>query len=395
MVEFLLVDDREENLLALEGLLRREGLGLLKANSGEEALEFLLGHEVALAIVDVQMPGMDGFELAELMRHSLRTKNIPIIFLTAGGLDDQRRFRGYEMGAVDFLYKPIEPSVLQGKAEVFYDLYLQRQVVTKQRDELRIIADENARLYNDILQLNDTLEERVTQRTIQLLEANEHLEGFTHSIAHDFRQHIRNINVNASIVLEEMGDALGEHRPNLERITQVARLMSQMTEDLLTYARIRNATLRPVEIDVTELVEEIAESCKIDFPRSQFKVEEGLSVCADRTMSRILLENLVDNAFKYSQHAEQPFVEVGEDANGFFVRDNGIGFNMAFAHKLFLPFERLISESEIGGTGMGLANVKRILEKHGGSISVESEPQKGTTFHFSIRADQPTNVEGS
>src|ERR1700728_4140027 len=136
-VYFLLVDDLEENLLSLEGLLRRDGLVLLKARSGTEALELLLNYDVALAILDVQMPEMDGYELAELMRGTERTRGVPIIFLTAGSADRQRRFRGYEAGAVDFLNKPIEPDILRSKAGVFFDLHRQRQQIAAQRDELK------------------------------------------------------------------------------------------------------------------------------------------------------------------------------------------------------------------------------------------------------------------
>lgn len=135
-VPFLLVDDLEENLLSLEALLRQDDLLLLKAKSGDEALELLLEHDVALALVDVQMPGLNGFELAELMRGNERTRRIPIIFVTAGAADLQRRFRGYEAGAVDFIQKPIEASVLRSKVAVFFELYRQRQQLTAQRDEL-------------------------------------------------------------------------------------------------------------------------------------------------------------------------------------------------------------------------------------------------------------------
>lgn len=140
-VHFLLVDDLEENLLSLEALLRREGLALLKAKSGDEALELLLRHDVALALVDVQMPGLDGFELAELMRGNERTRRIPIIFVTAGSADRERRFRGYGAGAVDFIQKPIEPDVLRSKADVFFELHLQRQQILAQRDELEAHAE--------------------------------------------------------------------------------------------------------------------------------------------------------------------------------------------------------------------------------------------------------------
>jgi two-component sensor histidine kinase len=140
-VSFLLVDDLEENLLSLEALLRRENLSLLKARSGDEALELLLEHEVALALIDVQMPGLNGFELAELMRGNERTRAIPIIFVTAGSADSQRRFRGYEAGAVDFIQKPIESDILRSKAGVFFDLFRQRQQIADQRDELEVQAE--------------------------------------------------------------------------------------------------------------------------------------------------------------------------------------------------------------------------------------------------------------
>ncbi|MBN9237442.1 histidine kinase [Mesorhizobium hungaricum] len=140
-VHFLLVDDLEENLLSLEALLRRENLVLLKARSGDEALELLLRHDVALALVDVQMPGLNGFELAELMRGNERTRHIPIIFVTAGTADGQRRFRGYEAGAVDFIQKPIETDILRSKADVFFQLYRQRQQIAAQRDELEAQAE--------------------------------------------------------------------------------------------------------------------------------------------------------------------------------------------------------------------------------------------------------------
>src|ERR1700744_1476172 len=133
-INFLLVDDLEENLLALEALLQREGLACLKARSGEEALELLLVGDFALALLDVQMPGIDGFQLAEFMRGSERSRHVPIIFLTAGTSDVQRRFRGYEAGAVDFIQKPIEPDIIRSKTRVFCDLYEQRRQIAQQRD---------------------------------------------------------------------------------------------------------------------------------------------------------------------------------------------------------------------------------------------------------------------
>lgn len=386
VVNFLLVDDIEENLIALEALLQRDGLRLFRARSGPEALELMLTHEFGLALLDVQMPGMDGFELATLMRGSSRTKHIPIIFLTAAGFDDGRKFQGYEAGAVDFMFKPIEPTILKSKCEIFYNLHVQHQELERQRDELQRALSENVRLYDEIVRLNESLEARVEERTGQLLEANEQLQGFTYSIAHDFRQHIRNINTNAEIVLVDGGDEVEPHRHNLRRISEIAKLMSMMSEDLLTYARMRTAPLRRVDIDVTATAREIGSALRNDFPRTKLKVQEGLRVHADRTMFRAVLQNLLDNAFKYSHTVPWPEVEVGHDETGLFVRDNGIGIDMTYAHKLFKPFERLSSRSEFPGTGMGLANVKRIIERHEGEIHVVSKVNEGATVYIQFGA---------
>ncbi|HWD41669.1 MAG TPA: response regulator [Fimbriimonas sp.] len=367
-VKFLLVDDKQENLFALEELLRREGLAIVTARNGQEALEQILVNEFALAILDVQMPGMDGFELAELMRGTQRARQIPIIFLTAGGPDDARRFKGYEAGAVDFLFKPVEAEILRSKAGVFFELYRQRQELTRQRDEIR--------------RLNETLEERVEQRTNQLLEANEQLQGFTHSVAHDFRQHIRGINVNASIVLAECGEYLGESRDLVERIKDLSLQMSRMTDDLLSFARVWRQELRISEVDVSGLAEEVALTCSRIYPSVGYAVEPEITVKADPTLMRIVVGNLLDNAFKYSQKSESPFVHVGREENGFYVKDNGIGFNMAFTNKLWMPFERLLPQGQFAGTGIGLANVSRIIKRHCGEIRVESEVGKGATFHI-------------
>src|SRR4051794_28034969 len=140
-IPVLLVDDLDENLLALKALLQREGLEFHTARTGEDALELMLVHDYALALLDVQMPGMDGFELAEFMRSNERSRHIPIIFVTAGSADVSRRFRGYEAGAVDFIQKPIEADVLRSKADVFFDLYAQRRQVIAQRDELAAMAE--------------------------------------------------------------------------------------------------------------------------------------------------------------------------------------------------------------------------------------------------------------
>ena len=206
-VKCLIVDDLEENLLALSALLERDDVQVLTARSGAEALELLLVHDVALAFLDVQMPEMDGFELAELMRGSERTRHIPLIFVTAGAREQQRLFKGYESGAVDFIYKPIEPRILQNKADVFFELYRQRQQLA--------------------LELQDRSE------TLRLNEM------FSALLAHDLRSPLSAILASAQLLQRRTED-----RPAFEtaaRIVSSGKRMARMIEDMLDLARARLA----------------------------------------------------------------------------------------------------------------------------------------------------------
>jgi PAS domain S-box-containing protein len=236
--------------------------------------------------------------------------------------------------------------------------------------------------------LNEELESQVAARTAELLATNEQLQGFTYSVAHDLRQQIRGINANASILLLDLKDGLGpESRRILERLVGSSKQLGALVDDLLTYARLGKQAPTRQSLDLSALAEEVATVVierGVCGAGTQFRIEPGLTASGDASMLRLVLENLLDNACKYSAEREAPLVEVGRDGEAFFVRDNGIGFEMRFASKLFQPFERLHVEGRYSGTGIGLANVRRIVEKHGGRVWAESEVDEGATFYFTL-----------
>ncbi len=249
---------------------------------------------------------------------------------------------------------------------------------------------EQKRVQAELEAIKQNLELLVRERTEGLMRANEQLQGFTYSVAHDFRQQIRSVSVNASaVLLDAGGDLDAESAGHLRRIVSSARQMGELSDDLLEYARIGKENLRVVDVDLSALAREVVEGIRGksgDSPRTDFRIAPGLRALGDPALLRLVLDNLIDNACKYSQRAELPVVEVGSDSEGYFVRDNGAGFNMAFVHKLFQPFERLHGAEDNEGTGIGLANVKRIVERHGGSVWAESAPGQGATFHFTLGA---------
>jgi PAS domain S-box-containing protein len=235
--------------------------------------------------------------------------------------------------------------------------------------------------------LTENLDQLVKERTEELLQANEQLQGFTYSVAHDFRSQIRGVTANAAMLLEDAGDQLNEeNREHLEFLVASAKKMSSLTEDLLLYSRLGKDHLRMMDVDVSQIAQELLPSLEAKSyfnPNTEIVIQPDLHVQGDPGQISLLVENLLDNACKYSSNVQVPRVELGKDEQGFYVRDNGAGFDMQFVGKLFKPFERLHSE-EYEGTGIGLANVARIVTRHGGHASAESELGKGATFRFSL-----------
>jgi signal transduction histidine kinase len=390
-VYFLLVDDLEENLLALEGLLRRDGLTLLKAKSGTAALEVLLKYEVALALVDIQMPGMDGFELAELMRGTARTRRVPIIFLTAGTADRQRRFRGYEAGAVDFLLKPIEPDILRSKADVFFELYRQRQEVTRQRDELKAATVENTRLLKES-----------HQYALALKEADQRKDEFLAMLAHELRNPLGPVR-NAVEILRRVGtdeEAIAKAGDIIAR--QVAH-MSRLVDDLLDVARIARGKvqLRAEQCDLTSVVRNTAEDYRPTFANAGVQLvvtmpDQPILLTGDPTRLAQVVGNLLHNSNKFTPADGRVDVQLSADVSSntavLMVHDTGAGMEANVLSRIFEPFSQADQnlDRNKGGLGLGLALVKGLAELHGGSVTaVSGGAGKGSTFTLRLPLSKP------
>jgi signal transduction histidine kinase len=364
----LLVDDEPNGLIALEAVLNGLGQNIIKAGSGREALRHVLCADFAVILLDVQMPGMDGYETAALIRQRERSRTTPIIFLTAAMKSDASVFKGYSVGAVDYLFKPIVPEVLRSKVEAFVDL-------ARKTAQLKV------------------LNEQLQNQAAQLASANRELETFSYSVSHDLRAPLRHIAGFSKALMQECADALPPvGRDYLTKIEGATNRMSQLIEDLLGLARVARADIRRLPVDLAELAQSIAAALRKTSPKREveFLVSAPLVTQGDPKLLRIALENLLGNAWKYTGKHARAAIEVGsmtgEDGKDiFYVRDDGAGFDMAYADKLFAPFRRLHSDGEFEGTGVGLATVQRIIHRHGGRIWAESAPERGATFYFTVR----------
>lgn len=343
-VKCLIVDDLEENLLALSALLEREGVELLQARSGLEALELLLVHDVALAILDVQMPEMDGFELAETMRSSARTRHVPIVFVTAGARDAHRMFKGYEAGAVDFLYKPIEPHMLRSKSDVFFQLHRQK------------------------LQLAQHLKERT--ETLRLHET------FTAVLGHDLRGPLSAMMMAAEILArrpDESVSAVGA------RMLRSGRWMGRMIEDLLDLARTRvgdGMPVIPARCDLGALAERVVQDRCSTAADKTVQLSKRGDLMGDWDEDRLtqVLSNLIGNALRHGTADPVTLHIDGEAMDRVQLRvTNGGAIAPEMLPHIFDPFRSgRAHSSRSEGLGLGLYIVQQIVWAHGGTLRVES-----------------------
>jgi signal transduction histidine kinase len=379
-VSILLVDDKEANLIALEAMLQGLGQRLVRATSGRDALKQLLTQDFAVILLDVKMPEMDGFETATLIRQRERSRHTPIIFLTAADRSQTNAVRGYAVGAVDYIIKPIVPEFVRSKVAVFVELAKKNALLTHQAELLRRSEQEARELAELRAELVRDLEYK-----------NRELESFSYAVSHDLRAPLRRIESYAGAVVETQCERLDETgKLFLQRIGETSRQMSQLIDDVLHLARVTRAEVNVHEVDLSALTAAILGRFREVEPDRQVEcvVRPGVIVNGDGRLLRIALENLLSNAWKFTARRERARIEFGtrieEGETVYYVRDDGAGFDMEYVSRLFGPFQRLHLTTEFPGTGIGLATVQRIVHRHGGRVWAEGAVDRGATFSFTI-----------
>ena len=362
-VNVLLVDDLEENLLALEALIRQPGRRIFTARSGEQALSLMLEHTFALAILDVQMPSMNGFELAELMRGTERTRGIPIVFVSAAGHELNYAFRGYESGAVDFLYKPLDPLAVRSKVTVFVDLFRQRQELQAAKADL--------------------------QRAVSMRD------DFMSMIAHELRNPLNSVYMQTQL---RRGILAGPKAPDpaamlkmVERDERQIRSMVRLLDDMLDVSRARTGRLAmlPAAFDLAtstrEVVDAIQEQASHAGVSITLAAPEGVPVVGDEFRIEQVITNLLTNALRYGRGKPVAVVVGAREHEAFVsVRDQGMGVAPADQERIFEQFERVEGSSQVPGLGLGLYIARQIAQAHQGRLEVRSTLGEGAEFILSL-----------
>ena len=351
--KILVVDDYPENLLALHALLKRDDIELVEARSGQEALEALLVHEVAVSLIDVQMPEMDGFELAQIMHSTERTRRIPIVFVTATPRDQQRIFHAYSVGAVDFLSKPIEPEVLKSKVDVFVQLHRHKQQLAEQIE-----------IQKEMLRVNELL---------------------TAGISHDLRNPL-NLVLNAAEIIREFSEEERSRRA-AELIRNGGKRLQRIIEELLDFSQVRlTGTLRlnASVFDLAETAQRIVteHQLTVTSPGISLNKVGDLTVQGDEVRIGRLLSNLIGNALMHGETNQAVRVEVdGTDSAAITISVHNKGhIPQEVLPTLFKPFKMVEQRRSSRGLGLGLYIVDQIAKLHSGTIAVESTATSGTRF---------------
>lgn len=377
----LIVDDRPENLLTLEGILENENLNIIKASSGNEALAIMLEHNISLVLMDVQMPGMDGFEVAEIMRSNDRTKFIPIIFITAISKQRQHIFKGYESGAVDYLYKPLDLEILQSKIKAFIDFFQHKNA----------LEETTRKLSKSIAELNEAKQIAEDATTAK--------SAFLATMSHEIRTPLNGIIGMADLGL--MDDEIGpQQRERLMDIKTSGESLLEIINEILDISKIEadKLELEEIEFSIRELIEKIVNllSVKIFQEKLEFVCDIDPDIpdilIGDPLRIRQILINLLSNASKFTEEGtvsvKVKMLEHIEEQISleFAIEDTGIGIPEEKQQQLFDSYTQADTSTtrKHGGTGLGLNISQKLVNMMGGKISVSSTPGLGSKFYFRL-----------
>jgi signal transduction histidine kinase len=403
-VNLLLVDDRPENLLALEAILEPLGQSMLRANSGPEALKQVLADDFAVILLDVQMPGMNGFEVAEIIKSREKSRTIPIIFLSAISKEDAYVFKGYSMGAVDYVFKPFNPDILRSKVAVFVDLYLKQAEIQRQADLLRdsqkrelelehrtSLLEAEARSAAKLSQMNEELH----RRQIALEQAMGARNRFYASMSHELRTPINAVIGYSTLMLDNIyGPLNAKQKEGLQRTLKAARHLLELVNDVLDLSKIEagkiELSLQPVMfpaliddlfVTVRPLADEYGSTLSLTMDSEPFNI-----VSDPRRVRQILL-NLLSNAIKFGEGKPIRVVCKQCDDKGVEIEvvDEGVGIAKEDITRIFEEFVQ-VSESKQPGTGLGLPISRRLAQLLDGSLTVCSTPGQGSAFRLTLPA---------
>ncbi|CAI8909413.1 hybrid sensor histidine kinase/response regulator [Pseudomonas koreensis] len=384
--KLLIVDDLPENLLALEALIKREDRTVYKALSADEALSLLLQHEFAMAILDVQMPGMNGFELAELMRGTEKTKNIPIIFVSAAGRELNYAFKGYESGAVDFLHKPLDIHAVKSKVNVFVDLYRQSKAMKQQVEALEQARREQEALLQQLQSTQLELEQAVRMR-----------DDFMSIVAHEVRTPLNGLILETQLRKMHLARdnaaafTLDKMHAMVDRDERQIKSLIRLIEDMLDVSRIRTGKLsiRPNRFDLTQLVSNLLQNFAQQIEAAEtevsFTAPQPVEGYWDEFRIEQVVSNLLTNALRYGGRSpiQVRVYREGDEAR-VEVQDRGIGISEENQKRIFQQFERVSAKTVVAGLGLGLFISEQIVAAHGGSIVVESQINEGALFRVCL-----------
>ncbi len=393
----LIVDDIRANIIALKKTLELHNIDVDTAESGEEALKKILKTNYCLIIMDVQMPGLDGFEVVKILSGNKRTKDIPVIFLSALNIEKKYIFKGYETGAVEYITKPVDSDLLILKVKTFIKIY-------EQQNELKGMKDLLSKEIKIRKEAQDNLEIKIAERTKELVLKNEELELRNHElqqfswvVSHDLNEPIRKIQIFIKIIKELYLTTDEKAVDYVDRTIKSAERMQTLITDLLAYSRL-SSQVKPETTDLNEVLQEVLSDFDylIERKNATIKTTELPTIDSIPSQLRQVFQNLIGNALKFSQNTDNPVIEITSeiiseksfespvDPDGKFcriiVKDNGIGFDEIYLDRIFIIFQSLNDRQKYEGTGIGLAIAKKIIEKHNGLITAKSKVGEGASF---------------